>query len=200
MGITRGTMARYWDGDRLPPSDTLITLSETLGVSPAWLIRGGDKSGGVLASASDADWVRIEEFDLRQMTDFEKGEAIGSTLFRRDWLYLTLGESSGLWIARLLNYELGMPAGAPVFCKDHPQGEMPQEGRVYIFRVNGGTVIGLFTYRQARSGMMLAETRGGPTPFGGAMVHQVVTPSDLAEGDFQHFVVARVVGVLARPL
>lgn len=200
LGITRGTMARYWDGERLPPSDTLITLSETLGVSPAWLIRGGDKSGGVLASASDADWVRVEEFDLRQMTDSEKGEAIGSTLFRRDWLYLTLGDSSGLWIARLLSHEMGMPAGAPIFCKDHPQGEMPQEGRVYIFRVNGGTVIGRFTYRQTGLRMSLAEGRGYPVPFGSGMVDHVITPADLEDRDFPHFIVARVVGVLARPL
>lgn len=183
-------MARYWDGTRLPPSDTLITLSETLGVSPAWLIRGGDRGAGLLVAANDADWVSVDEFDLRNLSDHGKGAAISRTVIRRDWLYLALGDSAGLWIARLLSAEhsLGLPAGAAIFCKDHSVGEAPVEGQHYIFRVNGGVVLGRFSFRGT-----------GPA-IGDRIGEAVVTPADLLDGDHQHFIVAHVLGALARPL
>lgn len=191
LGLTGGTLGRYWNGDRLPPSDTLIDLAETLGVSPAWLIRGAEVQATSLRNASDADWVNVPEFDLRTVTDTGKGEPVSNLTIRRDWLYLMLGESSNIWVARLLAPEsaLGMPIGAPIFCKDHPEGESPAEGQHYFFRVNGGIVLARFSFRSTSS-MTVGDRLG----------EAIVTPADLAEGDHQHFIVARVLGALARPL
>lgn len=187
LKLTSGTFSRYWSGERLPPSDTLIDLSEALNVAPSWLIRG--VSGlfeHSLRSADDSDWVDLPEYDLRELSDGGKGVPIGSTKFRRDWLYLSLGDTAGLWVARLLapDQALGLPAGAPVVCKDHPEGEHPVEGQHYIFRVNGGILLARFSYRGP------AFAPPGETTVG---------PADLDREDGQHFIVARVLGALARP-
>ncbi|MDE1917628.1 MAG: helix-turn-helix transcriptional regulator [Sphingomonadales bacterium] len=186
VGVGRSTMARYWDGSRLPPSDTLISLSETLDVSPTWLIRGFEWTPALLVDASNTDWVEVPEYDLQQMTDDGKGEPIGTTTFRRDWLYVTLNESSDLWIARMLSPAptLHLPAGTPLFCKDQLPGEPMIEGVHYFFRVNGGIVLAKFTFRGA--GLYTGET--------------VATPIDMEREDDQHFVIARVLGSVARPL
>jgi hypothetical protein len=60
----------------------------------------GRGRGDRLIDAANADWIEVEDFDLRQFDDRGKGEPVGRTMFRRDWLYLTLGESSGLWTTR----------------------------------------------------------------------------------------------------
>lgn len=189
LKINGSTFGRYWNGERLPPSDTLIDLAEVIGVSPAWLIKGlnGHTS---LRSADDAAWVDLKEYDLRTISIRGKGEPIGTTPFRMDWLYLALGANSGLWITRTLGSEqaLGLPSGAPVFCKDHPEGESPVEGQHYLFFVNGGIVLARFSFR------------GGGFAIGDRIGEAVVTPADLVEGDNQHFIIARVVGALARPL
>ncbi len=40
LGLTRGTLARYWHGERLPPADTLFALADQLGVDARWLVTG----------------------------------------------------------------------------------------------------------------------------------------------------------------
>jgi transcriptional regulator with XRE-family HTH domain len=190
LGLTRGTFTRYWNGDRLPPADTLIELADAVNVTPKWLIKGGPSRQNFVARAiEDSDWIDVPEYDLRQFDDASKGEVISSTVFRKDWLYLTLGETSGLWISKTLSGDpvRGLPAGAPIFCKDQPKGEAPAEGQFYLFRVNGGIVLARFTYRP---GNFIGDRLGD----------QPVTPYDLETSDNQHFIVARVLGALARPL
>jgi len=136
--------------------------------------------------ASDADWVEVPEYDLAQIVDDGKGEAIGATNFRRDWLFVTLGESTGLWIARTLAPapDLHLPVGTPLFCKDQKPGDLMIEGQHYFFRVNGGIILAKFTFRGA--GLYTRE--------------QVATPIDMEREEDQHFVIARVLGSVARPL
>ncbi len=40
VGVTRGTMARYWHGERLLPADLLFRVADVLSVNPRWLITG----------------------------------------------------------------------------------------------------------------------------------------------------------------
>jgi transcriptional regulator with XRE-family HTH domain len=40
VGVTRGTMARYWHGERLLPADLLFRVADILNVSARWLITG----------------------------------------------------------------------------------------------------------------------------------------------------------------
>lgn len=184
-GISTSTLSRYRNGGS-PNSEHVFPLADALGCSARWLIAGVDDRVA-LASAEDADWVEMSEFDLRDVTETGKGPAIARTIFRRDWLYRALGESSGLWIARTLSPHpaLSLPLGAPIVCKDHPQGELPVEGQHYVFRVNGGIVLSRFSYRGA-----VAAAAGEP----------VVSPTELDQESGQYFIVARVLGSLARPL
>lgn len=191
LDLTPGTMSRYWNGERLPPSDTLIELCEIIGVSPEWLIKGKTSAvSGMLRGADDADWIEIHEFDLRDLSDGGKGTPIGTTFFRRDWLYLTLGESSGLWITKTLVPDIarGIPVGAAIVCKDFPIGDTPIEGQHYVFRAGGGVMIGRFSYRS-----------GGILQVGDRLGETIITPADLEREDHRHYIVARVLGALARP-
>jgi transcriptional regulator with XRE-family HTH domain len=40
VGVTRGTMARYWHGERLLPADLLFRIADILAINPRWLITG----------------------------------------------------------------------------------------------------------------------------------------------------------------
>lgn len=40
MGIARGTMARYWNGERMFPADLLFRVADILRVNPRWLVSG----------------------------------------------------------------------------------------------------------------------------------------------------------------
>jgi hypothetical protein len=88
-----------------------------------------------LIDANDADWVEVPEFNLGDLTDDGKGASIGSTIWRRDWLYMSFNDSSDLWIARMLAAapSLRLPAGTPLFCKDQKPGELMIEGVHYFF-------------------------------------------------------------------
>lgn len=132
----------------------------------------------------DADWVQVPEYSLFEIDEFGKLDPISAIPMRKDWLYTSLGENSGLWLARLpARYDaLTIGTGTPLFCKDHRPGERLTEGTYYLFRINGGIVMAPFTYRD-----------GGSTD-------DAVHSRDLGNEEDQYQVVARVVGQLARPI
>lgn len=185
LGITRGTMARYWDGERLPPAPLLFDIAHLVGADAYWLVWGRNNPDRVqLRSADDADWVEVPEYALLEIDEQGKMDPISSTKFRRDWLYSSLGENSGLWIARLpAPYDaLTLGTGTPLFCKDHRPGERMIHGAYYLFRVNGGIVMARFALRDD-----------------GSEEHTVLS-RDLGNEEDQYQVVARVVGQLFRPI
>jgi transcriptional regulator with XRE-family HTH domain len=40
VGIARGTMARYWNGERMFPADLLFRVADIVCVNPRWLVTG----------------------------------------------------------------------------------------------------------------------------------------------------------------
>jgi transcriptional regulator with XRE-family HTH domain len=44
VGVTRGTMARYWHGERLFPADLLFRVADILHINARWLITGAGRS------------------------------------------------------------------------------------------------------------------------------------------------------------
>lgn len=185
-GVPAARINEYWKGPKEANPRYLFAIASALGVSAEWLVLGRGPKSNRLIDANDADFVDVPEYDLRNMQDDGKGEPIGSTTFRRDWLYVTLNDSSDLWVARMLapNLQLQLPAGTPLFCKDQKPGDPMIEGVHYFFRVNGGIVLAKFTFRGA--GLYTGET--------------VATPIDMERDEDQHFVIAKVLGTVARPL
>jgi transcriptional regulator with XRE-family HTH domain len=45
LGLTRGTMARYWNGDRLPPADLLFRMADLVAADARWLVTGVHGAG-----------------------------------------------------------------------------------------------------------------------------------------------------------
>lgn len=184
-------MARYWEGDRLPPADTLIALCDLLHVSPAWLIRGGAREARTLVDAVDADWVDIAEYDLRELTDEGRGPVVSTTPFRKDWLFRTLNQSSGLWLARLPadlpRYDLR--EGDMVFCRDVEPGEA-QDGAVYLVRIWGHLTV-------ARLDSMLGNRMNSVE---GNLQDRALAPRDIGLDDGKAILVARVLGAPLRRL
>lgn len=129
------TMSGYWAGSRPVPSEKLFAIADALRCSARWLVAGVEDNS-TLRAVDDADWMEIEEFDLRGMTDQELGPVISTTPIRRDWLYRTFGRSSGIWITRLPNDlpKLDLREGDQVFARNVEQGEA-QRGGLYIIRV-----------------------------------------------------------------
>ncbi|MEO7465595.1 MAG: helix-turn-helix transcriptional regulator [Sphingobium limneticum] len=139
-GIKKQSMSGYWNGERLCGSDKLFSLSDALRVNARWLVSGvGQKTGGDLVAVEDADWESIPFFDLRNVTDTGKGEAVSWTPFRKDWLRNTLGTAFDLYLVRLLSdYQsrLGdrdLSEGDLVFVREITPGEL-QDGHVVIWR------------------------------------------------------------------
>lgn len=168
-------------------TDVAVAIAKALKVSTDWLLCGvAPKPQGGLVEANHADWVEVPEYNLRELTDHSRGPVVSVTPIRRDWLYSALGETSGIWLARTLaDWSLpGVPVSAPIFCRDHPNGERPIEGKHYLLVINGGVIIARFSYR-------------GVDHYPG---EQIVTPRNLYDEDVPHFIVARVLGAMARPL
>lgn len=189
-GVPSARVNDYWNGKKNATTPNLFALADALDVSAKWLALGRGPRGDRLIDAANADWIEVEDFDLRQFDDRGKGEPVGRTMFRRDWLYLTLGESSGLWTTRTLAPDMAhaLPAGAAIVCKDHPSGEPPLEGQNYLFRVDGSIVLSRFSYRLGSLGSI-----------GDRVEERIITPADLNAGEHQFFIVARVLGALVRP-
>jgi transcriptional regulator with XRE-family HTH domain len=58
-GVRRGTMARYWNGERLFPADLLFRVAAILGVSPQWLLEGNDPKRGKVGANESPDEARL---------------------------------------------------------------------------------------------------------------------------------------------
>lgn len=166
-------------------ADNAVRIARALGTTVEFLIDGRDSGTRTphIIDANDADWLEVAEFALLEIDEQGKMDPISTTLFRRDWLYSSLGESAGLWIARLpAPYDaLTLGTGTPLFCKDHREGERMIHGGYYLFRVNGGIVMARFALRDD-----------------GSDQHTVLA-RDLGHYEDQYQAVARVVGQLARP-
>ena len=137
-----------------------------------------------MISVEDADFIDLPEYALLEIDELGKMEPFSHTRIRKDWLYTTLGESNGLWLARLpAPYDAAsLNTGTPLICKDHGKGERMIDGTHYLFRVNGGITMARFALRDA----------GG--------TDRVVLSRDLGHDEDQYQTVARVVGVLAHPI
>ncbi|MFM9851619.1 MAG: helix-turn-helix domain-containing protein [Sphingomonadaceae bacterium] len=56
VGVARGTMARYWNGERMFPADLLFRVADIIGVSPRWLVTGdGSAEPPIESGGVDAD-------------------------------------------------------------------------------------------------------------------------------------------------
>lgn len=191
LGVTRGTMARYWHGERIPPAAVLLDLAEAIDADPQWLVRGrASPERRHLVAADEADWVDVPEYALLEIDERGKCDPISTTRLRRDWLYTSLGENSGLWIGRLpAPFDaLSLGTGAALFCKDVSQGDRMIDGAFYLFRINGGVLMSRF---RLRAGIMHAGDRLG---------EDVVFQHEMGVEEDQYQPVARVIGQLARPI
>lgn len=139
-GVKKQSMSGYWNGDRLCGSDKLFALSDALRVNARWLVSGdGPRTGGDLVAVEDADWEQVPFFDLRNITDTGKGDAVSWTPFRKDWLNRSLGTSFDLYLVKLLSDyrsrigDRNLYEGDIVFVREITPGEL-QDGHVVIWR------------------------------------------------------------------
>lgn len=137
-----------------------------------------------MIDVNDADWVEVPEYSTYEIDELGKLDPITTTLMRKDWLYSSLGDTSGIWMAAAptRNDTLGIDAGTMLFCKDHRAGDRMVHGAYYLFRVNGGVIMARFALRDNGSD------------------EQTVLARDIGHDEDQYQVVARVVGQLARPI
>lgn len=145
--MTRGTFSRYWNGERLPAADALVDLASLLGVDAAWLIHGTAGPGhNFLRSVDEAEWVDVPEYDLRELGQDSRGQVIGVTPFRRDWLNRAFGTDRDLWMAKLLGtYSAAdLAEGDQVILRDIRKAEL-QERNLVIWLVHGHLAIGRFS-------------------------------------------------------
>ncbi len=184
-GISTSTISDYV-AHGIAKSEAAVAIAAALGTSVDWLLTGNSARSSALAAigADDADWAEVPEYALLEIDELGKMDPISVTRIRRDWLYSTLGETSGLWIARLpAPYDaVSLNTGTPLICKDHRPGERMIDGTHYLFRVNGGIVMARFAFRDDGSG------------------DRIVLSRDLGHEEDQYQVVARVVGVFAHPI
>lgn len=182
-GVPTARVNEYWKGPKVPTADYLFALADALGVYGEWLARGTNRGNPVnVADADQADWVVIDEYDLRDVGELGKGEAKGQTPFRRDWLNRTLGTSTGLWLTRMLSDypPADLAEGSIIFCSDIGPADL-LDRQLCIFRVNHGLVTGRFTYR--------SDARPPAS-------EQLVLPSQIGTDDDSYVPVARILAKL----
>lgn len=173
-------------------ADYAVKIARALDRSVEWLVTGRDTARkSALMAAEEADWVEIDEYDLRELTDVGKGPPHNASPFRRDWLNQTLGTASGLWLARLLSDypAAGLAEGGLVFCVDVTPAEL-LEGQLCLFRVNGGLIVGRFSYR----------TPGAVLAAGDRLGEAIVTSSEIGAEEGRYIPVARILGSFIRRL
>ncbi|MBU7589217.1 MAG: helix-turn-helix transcriptional regulator [Sphingopyxis terrae] len=184
-GIPASTLSDYVQRG-ISRADNAVKIARALDTTVEHLIDGIEAPSirRHLVEASDAEWVDVPEYSLFEIDEHGKLAPIVTTKMRKDWLYSSLGETSGLWIAAApARYEaLGIEPMTMIFCKDHRPGERMIHGVHYLFRINGGVIIARFALRE--------DANEEPT----------VLPREIGHEDDQHQVVARIVGQFARPI
>lgn len=190
-GLSPSSISDYMKG-RSPRIDAAIKIAQALEVDLEWLFGSQIERRRLdhaprkspLADVNDADWVEVPEYSTYEIDELGKLTPITSTLMRKDWLYSSLGDTSGIWMTRAptRNDALGIEAGTMLFCKDHRPGERLVHGSYYLFRVNGGVILARYSLRDGNDG------------------EETVTARDLGHEEHQYIAVARVIGEYARPL
>lgn len=181
-GVSRNSQIAYEAGRTPPAADYLLAIEST-GVDVSYVVTGR-KGVRSAVDANDADWVEVPEYSLLEIDELGKLDPIATTMMRKDWLYSTLGDTSGIWLSRLFaRYEpLDIDYGAALFCKDYKKGERLAEGLYYLFRTNGEIIMAPYTSRDSGAH--------------GDAVHR----RDIGNEEDQYEPVARVIGQLARPI
>lgn len=141
MGLKSSAVANYWNGKRPWPTEVLPQMADALNTNVDFLLTG--RKSVAVAEIADAEWEQVPLFDLRELTDTGKGEAVSWTPFRKDWLNRTLGTSFDLYLVKLLSgytSRLGdrdLNEGDLVFCREITPAELA-DGYVCIFRRDQG--------------------------------------------------------------
>ncbi|PAL20186.1 hypothetical protein CD928_17405 [Sphingopyxis sp. GW247-27LB] len=183
-GIPASTLSDYVQRG-ISRADNAVKIARALETTVEFLIDGRiSASKPSLIDANEADWVDVPEYSTYEIDELGKLDPITTTRMRKDWLYSSLGDTTGIWMARspTRNDALGIDTGAMLFCKDYRPGERMIHGAYYLFRVNGGVIMARFSLRETGDG------------------EEVVTARDLGQEEDQHIAVARVIGEYARPL
>jgi hypothetical protein len=183
-GIPASTLSDYVQRG-ISRADNAVKIARALETTVEFLIEGRHTLNKTpLVDIVDADWVDVPEYSLFEIDELGKLDPITTTKMRKDWLYSSLGDTSGIWIAHSpARYEaLSIDAGSMLFCKDYSRGERMIHGAYYLFRVNGGVVLARFAHRED-----------------GSDEHTVVA-RDMGHEEDQYQVVARVVGQFGRPI
>ena len=192
--VSPNLIGTYWHGTKEASTKNLFAIAHALGVSAEWLAFGkGFRSAlpGKLVDANDADWIEVEEFDIRELTDESRGPIVSTTPIRRDWLNRTFGTSTGLWLAKLpANLpRMALREGDLVFLRDVAPGEA-QDGGVYIARIWGRLTVARVDALFNASG----------SPMDSDLEDRRISFRDIGSEDGQAILVARVLGAPLRRL
>lgn len=191
VGIPSSSVANYWEGKRPWPVEFVPQLADALSTNVEYLLRGVSTNAGTLRSVDDSDWIDIPEYDLRELTDEDRGPIVSTTPIRKDWLNRTLNQSSGLWLARLPADlpSLQLHEGDLVFCRNVEPGEA-QDGAVYIVRIWGHLTV-------ARIDSMLGNRMNSTEA---NLRDRALAPRDVGTDDEKAILIARVLGAPLRRL
>lgn len=198
LEIGKSSMANYWAGKRAFPIEKLEQLADTLKTDVDWLIRAAQPKPTIVMDASSADWVSLPEFDLRAITASGKGDPLGSTVYRRDWLNRTLLTDSSLWTTRLISGypPSGLDEGEQVIVQDMSLSDLA-EGHLCIW---GMDLMGELTSRLVGRYSMRAFNKGLlDDGDGGILIDPGLVGADEhgQGGPDRYFLIGRILG---RPL
>jgi hypothetical protein len=183
-GIPASTLSDYVQRG-ISRADNAVKIARALETTVEFLVDGQSAAPkGHLIDANDADWVEVPEYSTYEIDELGKLTPITTTAMRKDWLYSSLGDTSGIWMtsAPTRNDALNIDAGTMLFCKDHRPGERMMHGAYYLFRINGGIILARYSLRDGNDG------------------EETVTARDLGHEEDQYIAVAKVIGEYARPL
>lgn len=141
LGIPKTTMGRIWKGENLPDTAILFPLCDLLGISPRWLLYGGEEFAPQLP---DEDWLSLPLYKFGRLSRDGKGEPSGQMPLRRDWLERKLSGAADLWLTEMPNDLLDDVAGEgeTIICSDvAPDAGALADGRVYVLLLDDQPVI-----------------------------------------------------------
>jgi transcriptional regulator with XRE-family HTH domain len=203
--IKRGAMTGYWAGERVPPANKLFLIADFLDIDARFLA-SGVKPTSALVDASDADWIEVPEYDLREITDDSLGRALITAPIRRDWLYSIVRAVSGLWLTRISSdyTPAGLSEGDLVICRSVRREDLA-EGHVCLWRIADTVVVGRFSVMpdELMARGQVPDQPGMLTPFLDAALgiqagDLIVPPSAIAAG--RYHLIGRILGTMVRPL